>query len=251
MTYSNKPWPETTDYKRHNTPRLYHSQCFSHRAASHIKCQKAVIVYSINLRVGSVARSQVMKLTGSSFLSLLLWKCSDVDAPHARSPHHYRGQCLAEQECAAATLENRQRGERRWVPRQSLVLRGVSWWPWLSALSPRGYSNPNTLSADRHVRQRNLSRAVVWDAVDNVTDVVEEIESRPAQCILRCSHLSLWCSTQNINEKLNPGGHVHSCFSTENMKLPSKSGSHWGIVFLLFFPFLNYKKISCLLDSCV
>lgn len=215
------------------------------------QCQKAVIVYIINLRVASVAQSQVMKLTGSSFLSLRLWKCSDVDAPHARSPHHYRGQCLAEQECAAATLENRQRRERRRVPRQSLVLRGALWRPWLSALSPQGYSNPNTLSADRHVRQRNLSRAVVWDAVDNVTDVVEEIESRPAQCILRCSHLSLWCSTQNINEKLNPGGHVHSCFSTENMKLPSKSGSHWELFFLFFFSFLNYKNISCLLDSCV
>ncbi len=222
-----------TEYKIHNTPKIIsQSVFFPQSSLTHIQCQKVVIVYNINLHVALVARSQVMKLTGSSFLSLLLWKCSDVDAPHARSPHHYRGQCLAEQECAAATLENRQRGERRRVPRL---------WPWLSALSPWGNSNPNTLGADRHVRQRNLSRAAVWDAVDNVTDVVEEIESRPAQCIQRCSHLCLWCSKQNINEKLNPGGHVHSCFSTENIKLPSKSGSHWGIV--CFFPFLNNKNI--------
>lgn len=102
----------------------------------------------------------------------------DVDAPRAHSPHHYRGQCLAEQECAAATLENRQRGERRRVPRHSLVLRRASWRLWLSALSPRGYYNPQMLGADRHIRQRDLSRAAVWDAVDNATDVVEQIERK-------------------------------------------------------------------------
>lgn len=105
----------------------------------------------------------------------------------------------------------------------------ASWRLWLSALSPKGYYNPNMLCADRHVRQRNLSRAVVWDAVDNVTDVVEEIESRPAQCILMCSHLSLWYSRQNIDQKLSPGEHMnaHRCFSDDSVNLPSKSSSQW------------------------
>lgn len=166
MTYNNKPWPEKNEYKRHNTPRLNHSQCFFPTEQSHTH---SVPKSCHSLQHKSTCCFGGTKPSDEAHWQLVplspMWKCSDVDAPPARSPHHYRGQCLAEQECAAATLENRQRGERRRVPRQSLVLRGALWRPWLSALSPWGYSNPNTLGTDRHVRQRNLSRAVVWDAL--------------------------------------------------------------------------------------